>query len=66
MVAERRSVVGIEVKSAARFDERDLSGLRAFLSHTSEAKAGILAYDGTEAVSLGSRLFAIPLGLLLS
>jgi hypothetical protein len=66
VVAERRAAVGIEVKSAARFDDRDLSGLRAFLSTTPEAKAGILAYDGEEAVSLGDRLFAVPIGLLLA
>jgi predicted AAA+ superfamily ATPase len=66
VVAERRSVVGIEVKAAARFNGGDLSGLRAFLAHTPEAMAGILAYDGDEAVSLGNRLYAVPLGLLVS
>ncbi|MGH7151287.1 MAG: ATP-binding protein [Planctomycetota bacterium] len=66
VIAERRSVVGIEVKAASRFDDRDLAGLRSFLAHTPEARAGLLAYDGTEAVSLGDRLYAVPLGLMLA
>jgi hypothetical protein len=61
-----RACVGIEVKAAARFDERDLTGLRAFLASTSGVRAGVLAYNGEQAVSLGDRLYAIPLSLLLS
>lgn len=32
----------------------------------SAGKAGILAYNGEEAVKVGKGLFAIPLGMLLS
>jgi hypothetical protein len=61
-----RKSIAIEVKSATRFNESDLSGLKAFARTTKSFQAGILAYNGTEAVSLGKQLFAIPLGLLLS
>jgi len=58
--------LAIEAKAATRFDGRDLAGLRAFLAHHREAVAGVLAYNGRKAISLGDRLWAIPVGLLLS
>jgi len=60
-----RKVFGIEVKAATRWSESDLSGLRAFLERTPACVAGVLAYNGKEAVKLDERLFAIPLGHLL-
>lgn len=61
-----RQVIAIEVKAASRWSEGDLSGLRAFLAKTSHCRAAILAYNGTGPVQLDKRLWAIPLGLLLS
>jgi hypothetical protein len=61
-----RRVVAIEVKAASRFSDRDLAGLRAFASTTTGLVAGLLAYNGSELLSLGERLYAVPLGLLLS
>jgi predicted AAA+ superfamily ATPase len=66
VVTTGRVSVGIEVKAATRFGDRDLAGLRAFLEKTPGARAGVLAYNGTSPVALGDSLFAIPLGLLLS
>ena len=66
VVTSGRRCLAIEVKAAARFTERDLSGLRAFRGKASELVAGVLAYNGTEAVSLGDGLYAVPLGLLLA
>lgn len=66
VITAGRSSIAIEVKAATRFGDRDLTGLRAFVNTTSEARAGVLAYNGREAVPLGSNLYAIPLGLLLS
>ena len=60
-----RKVFGIEVKAATRWSESDLSGLRAFLERTPACVAGVLAYNGKEAVKLDERLFAIPIGQLL-
>jgi hypothetical protein len=57
---------GLMFNCDIRWDERDLAGLRAFLSATPRAKAAILAHNGTEAVKLGDRLWAIPVGLLLA
>lgn len=61
-----RRVFGIEVKAATRWSEGDLSGLRAFLERTPACVAGVLAYNGKEAVKLGERLWAIPMGQLLA
>lgn len=61
-----RDTLAIEVKAASRWNDRDLSGLRAFLSATPRCRAAILAHNGTEAVRLDDRIWAIPLGLLLS
>ena len=66
VIAHGANCLAIEVKAATRFDARDLAGLRAFLAHDRQAVAGVLAYNGREAVSLGDRLWAIPVGLLLS
>jgi len=58
--------IAIEVKLGARWGEGDLSGLKSFLSSTPHCVAGILAYNGTSAVRLGERLWAIPLSIVLS
>jgi hypothetical protein len=58
--------LAIEVKAAARWGERDLAGLKAFLAATPGCKAAILAYNGNQAVRLGEKIWAIPLSLLLS
>lgn len=58
--------LAIEVKSAARWDKDDLVSLKAFVANTPHCSAGILAYNGTTAVRLGDKLWAIPLSILLS
>ena len=58
-------VWAIEIKAASRWSDSDLSGLNAFLDRTPQCVGGILAYNGKSAVSLGPRLWAIPLGHLL-
>jgi hypothetical protein len=66
VVTSGRGVFAIEVKAATRFGERDLAGLKAFAASAPGFRAGILAYNGEEPRPVGDRLFAIPLGLLLS
>ena len=61
-----RDVFAIECKTATRWNDTDLSGLRAFLARTPACKAAILAYNGATPVRLDKRLYAIPLALLLS
>ncbi len=51
---------------AARWDERDLAGLKAFLDKTKQCRLAILAYGGRGTVRLGDRLWAAPLAAVLS
>lgn len=48
------------------WQERDLAGLKPFLSSTPHCKAAILGYNGRDAVQLGEKLWALPLNLILS
>jgi predicted AAA+ superfamily ATPase len=61
-----RNALALEVKASARWDDRDLAGLRALLGKTPRCRMGILAHGGTESVKLGDRLWAIPLPLVLA
>jgi predicted AAA+ superfamily ATPase len=58
--------LALEVKTSPRWSDRDLSGLRSFLSFTPHCRVGILAYNGKETVKLGNRIWAIPLSAVLS
>jgi len=66
VVSQGPRAVAIEVKAAARIGDRDLAGLKALKAKTPGVRAGIVAYNGTEALRLGDDLYAIPLGRLLS
>jgi hypothetical protein len=66
VVESGEDCLAIEVKSAGRWHDRDLTGLKSFLDRTPRCRAGILGYNGTTAVRLGERLYAIPLRRLLS
>lgn len=59
-------VLAIEVKSGARWNRKDLAGLRQVLAVTPNCRAAILAYNGTEPIQLDEKLRAISLSLLLS
>jgi len=61
-----QSCIALELKSAARWQEKDLSGLRAFLRATPHCKAGILCHNGENAVQLGQKLWSLPISLVLS
>jgi len=61
-----RTCMALEIKSGAKWDERDLSGLKAFLSSTPHCRIAILGYNGKDPVRLGDKLWALPLGLILS
>ena len=66
VISHGRQTIGLEIKAGSRFGRSDLNGLRAFQAKTRGLPIGVLAYNGTEAVSLGENSFAIPLSLLLS
>ena len=65
VIESNRNVLAIEVKASTRWTENDLSGLRTFMERTPDCIAAILAYNGTDAVQLGERLWAIPMGHLI-
>jgi hypothetical protein len=53
------------VKAAATVTERDLRGLKKLASVAGEQfRMGVLLYDGTETMPLGSGLWAAPLSSL--
>ena len=58
--------IAVEVKNSSRWQEKDLSGLKAFLASTPSCLAGILAYNGSRTVSLGDKIWAVPISTLLS
>lgn len=66
VIESGRACLALEFKSAARWHDRDLAGLKAFLSATPHCKAAILCHNGEDAVKLGEKLWALPVGLLLS
>ncbi|MBM3299549.1 MAG: hypothetical protein FJY85_06320, partial [Deltaproteobacteria bacterium] len=66
VIESGRNCMAIEVKSSARWEKRDLSGLEAFIAATPHCRAAVLCYNGEEAVRLGDNIWALPLGLVLS
>mgnify|MGYP003876568147 FL=1 len=58
--------IAIEVKNGSRWQERDLTGIKAYLSSSKGCRAAILAYNGNDVVKLEERIWAVPIGLLLS
>ena len=66
VIEHGRRVHAIEVKAGSRWQAGDLAGLRAFLDRTPSCAAAVLAYNGRDAVQLGDKLWALPLGRLLA
>ncbi|NPV59410.1 MAG: ATP-binding protein [Actinobacteria bacterium] len=61
-----KDILAIEVKAGEGWSRRDLAGLSEFLSLTPGCRAAVIAHNGEEAAKLGDRMWAIPLGMLLS
>jgi uncharacterized protein len=61
-----RSCMALELKSGARWQERDLAGLKSFLAATPHCRAAVLCHNGRDAAKLGERLWALPISLVLS
>lgn len=66
IIEAENKCIAIEVKAAERWEERELSGLRAFLNLTTNCIAGVIAYNGRDIVRLGEKIWAVPISLLLS
>jgi hypothetical protein len=58
--------IAIEVKHGSRWQERDLTGIKAYLSSSKKCRAAILAYNGNDVIKLEDRIWAVPISLLLS
>ncbi len=56
----------IEAKAGTRWENKDLSGRRSFLASSPHCVAGILVYNGTEAVKIDDKLWKIPISTVLS
>jgi predicted AAA+ superfamily ATPase len=60
-----RRLIGIEVKAAATVNASDFKGLKRLQSQTSpDFLTGLVLYDGTQALSFGDGLWAVPLAAL--
>lgn len=69
LVVENASgdLVGIEIKAAASVNTADLKGLKKLASLAEgHFKMGIVLYDGADTLSIGDRLWAVPLSTLWS
>jgi predicted AAA+ superfamily ATPase len=66
VIESGKSLLAIEVKSASRWEDRDLNGLRAFMEHHPRCKQGILAYNGDKMAEISPTIWAVPIGKLLS
>ena len=58
--------MAVEVKAAARWDGADLASLKSFMAATPNCIAGILAYNGTEPIKAGGKIWVIPVLMLLA
>ena len=59
------NIAAIEVKAAATVRSNDLTGLKKLKDQLgSQFKIGIVMYDGDQLVSLGDRLWAVPVASL--
>ncbi len=60
-----RQLIGIEVKAAATVTRADFRGLQKLQTLTGENfSCGIVLYDGEQVLSMGERLWAVPLALM--
>ena len=58
--------IAIEVKNGSRWQERDLTGIKAYLASSKRCRAAILAYNGNSVVKLENKILAVPISMLLS
>ena len=65
VVEYKRKCVALEVKAAERWSSADVASLKAFIAATPSCIAAILLYNGTSAVRLGEKLWAMPMGMVL-
>jgi len=60
VIEQGQNLLAFEIKSAQRVVYEDTKGVRSFMAVYPECRAGVVVYRGSEAVQLGTRLFALP------
>lgn len=66
VIEEGRDSLALEVKAGTRWNDDDLAPLETFMAASKRCRAGILVHNGQDAVHLRDRLWAMPMGLVLS
>ncbi len=66
VILDGRATLALAVKQSRRWSDSDLKGLQSFLDMEPGCRAGVLAYQGEQTVQLGKRLWAAPIGAVLS
>ena len=66
VIENRNSCVALELKAASRWSEKDLSSLRRFIEETPSCIAGVLMHNGNRVSRLGEKLWALPMGMVIS
>ncbi|MFZ5806366.1 MAG: ATP-binding protein [Verrucomicrobiota bacterium] len=66
VIEHKRNVIALEIKNATRWSKNDLAGLEAFISRTPQCNMGILAYNGDKILPIDNKIWAVPIGILLS
>lgn len=66
VIESGRDCLALELKAATRWSGADVEGLEEFLRRTPRCRAAVLVHNGTEAVRLQERLWALPLALVVA
>ena len=62
----KKSCLAVEVKASARWSEGGLDFAEGLHGQPPSSRAGMLAYNGSQTAQLGKKLWAVPLGTMLS
>ena len=66
IIENGQETFAVEVTSSSSWQEKDLSGLTAFLASSKNCKMAIVAYAGSKVLQLEKNIWALPIPLLLS
>lgn len=61
-----RETVAVEVKHGSRIHDSDIAGIKAYIAGSTNCKAGIVAYNGTQVIKVAEKIWGVPYSLLLS
>jgi len=64
-VEHGKKIIAMEVKSAGKIRQKDIKSLRVFLEQYPQTVLGLVAYNGSEVIQLGKKIFGLPISYLL-